>query len=155
MIEWDKVNARYFEHFIHYALGKAGYINRDWLGRGGGDGGRDVVADTFEQLPFSVGYMRKWIFQCKRWKRMPTTTQIINEINTAAQHHPDFWVLVIPLDPTASVIDFLKKIQVNYNFKLIMMPRANLEEIIHTYPESLNILREGTLLEGSDSFVGN
>jgi Restriction endonuclease len=155
MIEWDRVSATNFEHFVHYFLGKTGFANREWYGRGGGDGGRDIVADKFESLPFNIGYHRKWIFQCKRWKKMPTSNQIFNEIDTARQHNPDFWVLVVPLNPTASFIDFFNRIQTNYSFKIILLSRAILEEILHSYPESFNILENGTLLQESDSLVGN
>lgn len=140
MIEWDEVNGTYFEKFIFYVLGKMNFQDREWFGRGGGDEGRDIVAYTSEILPFNFSYQRKWIFQCKRWKKMPTTTQIINEVDTASQHKPDFWVLVIPVNPTPSYIDFFNRINDSKPFKVLYMPLVMLEEIIYTYPETKNIL---------------
>lgn len=123
MINWSEINPSYFEKFIHYILGKEGFFNRQWFGRGGGDSGRDVVAYTSENLPFHLGYQRKWIFQCKRWRKHPTPTQLMNEILTAQQHKPDFWVMVIPLNLTASQMDYIDNLNKNGNFvygKLLM-----------------------------------
>jgi hypothetical protein len=149
LIDWKKVNPTNFEKFIYYTLSKLGFNNREWFGKGGGDGGRDVVAYTFEELPFNLGYGRKWIFQCKRWKRMPDKTTILNEILTAKQHSPDFWVMVIPVDLTADQIDYFNFLDKSNPFKIIVMPLAAIEEIIYTYPETKNILINGNLIEGS------
>lgn len=149
MINWETVDPNDFEKFIYYIISRTGFNNREWPGRGGGDRGRDIVATRFEELPFNLGYNRKWIFQCKKWKRMPSSTVIYNEISTAAQHHPDFWVLAIPLNPTPSQLDFLSSLERNYPFKIILMPLSAIEEIIYAFPESRNILINGELPDGS------
>jgi hypothetical protein len=148
LIEWNKVDPTHFEKFIYYTISKLGFRNRAWFGRGGGDRGRDVVATTYEELPFNLGYERKWIFQCKKWARMPSSNIIINEISTALQHSPDFWVLVIPVELTASQIDFIQFLNNSYSFKIIAIPLSSIEEIIREYPETLDILINGTLIEG-------
>ncbi|MEV5038875.1 restriction endonuclease [Peribacillus frigoritolerans] len=71
MIDWTSVDPKHFEKFVYYTVSKLGYRNREWFGRGGGDRGRDVLAYSFEELPFNLGYQRKWIFQCKRWLKFP------------------------------------------------------------------------------------
>jgi hypothetical protein len=149
LINWDEIDPTHFEKFIYYTISKIGFTNREWFGRGGGDRGRDVVAKTFENLPFNLGYERKWIFQCKRWVRMPSNNIIINEILTASQHSPDFWVLVIPIELTSSQLDYINFLNNSYTFKILVMPLAALEEIIHAYPETINILLNGNLIEGS------
>ncbi|WP_243355864.1 restriction endonuclease [Bacillus litorisediminis] len=148
MIDWKKVNPTHFEKFIFYTLSRLGFTNREWFGRGGGDKGRDVVAYTFEELPFNLGYERKWIFQCKRWSRLPDKTTIFNEILNAQQHSPDFWVLVIPVNLTADQIDFFNFLDKNNPFKVIVITLVAIEEIIYTFPETKNILLNGTLNEG-------
>ncbi|MCT9852295.1 restriction endonuclease [Priestia megaterium] len=150
MIQWEDIDARYFEKFIFHFLKELGFKNRKWYGRGGGDKGRDVTAQWIEQLPFEMSYERKWIFQCKRWKKMPSSSQILKEISTAVQHQPDHWVMVLPLDPTANVMDYLAKLEKNFNFKLSIIPKAQLEEILFQYPYLINVLKEGHLPEGSE-----
>ena len=145
MIDWKEVDPRNFEKFIYHALKIVGFKNREWFGRGGGDQGRDVLATWYEELPFDMGYQRKWIFQCKRWRRMPSQGSIYEEISKAAQHSPDHWVMVIPLDPTSSVIDYLS------NFKISMNPLSQLEEIVNEHPELVNILINGNLISRSES----
>jgi hypothetical protein len=149
LITWSEINPKHFEKFIYYTLSKIGFTNREWFGRGGGDRGRDIVGTTFERLPFNLGYERKWIFQCKKWAKMPPKNMIINEILAASQHSPDFWVLVIPIELTSSQLDYINHLNNNYEFKIIVMPLAAIEEILHDYPETINILINGSLIEGS------
>lgn len=148
MLDWSKVHHNHFEKFIYYYLSKIGYRNREWFGRGGSDKGRDIVAYTYEELPFNLGYERKWVFQAKRWKKLPGTTTLINEINTAKQHAPDFWVLVVPVDLTANQIDYFAFLNNSFEFKIIVVPLAALEEILHAFPETKNILLYGNLNKG-------
>ncbi|CAM4298003.1 MULTISPECIES: restriction endonuclease [Bacillus] len=155
MINWDKVDARHFEKFIFHVLGRKGFKNREWYGRGGGDRGRDVVANYYIELPFNLGYEQKWIFQCKRVKKMPQPSQIYNEIATAKQHDPDVWVLVTPHNPTTSVYDYLHNLEHNMGFKLIVFSLAELEEIIHEHRDLKHVLTHGHLPgeEGEDENV--
>lgn len=151
MIQWSKVTSRHFEKFVYYALGYEGFKNLKWLGKGGGDEGRDIIATRYEVLPFNLGYERKWIFQCKKWAKMPTSNKIINEIATASQHYPDFWVLVIPVDPTSSMIDFFVRLEHSYKFKIILIPLAAIEGILYKYPELNCVLENGHLTVRSEN----
>ncbi len=145
MINWTTVDPTYFEKFISYILSKLEFHNIEWYGMGGGDKGRDVVACTFEKLPFNLGYQRKWVIQCKRWSRFPEKGVILNEVASATEHKPDFWVLAIPLNPSPNQIDFVESLGHNYGFKTIILPLNDLEKIVHAYPESKNILLNGNL----------
>jgi hypothetical protein len=145
LIQWSNIKARNFEKFVYSMLGYEGFKNLKWFGKGGGDEGRDIIATRYEELPFNLGYERKWIFQCKKWAKMPTSNKIINEIATASQHNPDFWVLVIPVDPTSSMIDFFERIEQSYRFKIILIPLAAIEGILHKYPRLINLLENGHL----------
>lgn len=145
MINWSDINPRYFEKFIYFLLGREGYRNISWYGRGGGDGGRDVAATTYEELPFGLGYERKWIFQCKKWSKMPSPGNILNECAKAKQHKPDFWVLAIPVNATANMIDYFNNLGDSYNFKTILIPLEKIEEMLHKYPELIGVLETGNL----------
>lgn len=153
LINWKEVQASNFEKFIYHSLGFEGFKKREWFGRGGSDRGRDVVATRYEDLPYGLGYERTWIFQCKKWRRMPNNLQIQTEIATAAQHHPDFWVMVVPLNPPANTIDYFKNLQRSYPFKIILMPLVAIEEILHKRPELRHVLEKGHLPEGNETDV--
>ncbi|WP_017154366.1 restriction endonuclease [Bacillus bingmayongensis] len=146
-MDWNSINPRHFEKFIFHVLGKKGFKNREWFGRGGGDKGRDVVAKYYVELPFNLGYEQKWIFQCKRVKKMPQQSQVYNEIATAKQHHPDAWVLVTPHNPTANFYDYLHSLEQSMGFKLIVFSLAELEEIVHENKELKHVLIYGHLPE--------
>ena len=104
-IKWEEVSGTNFEAFMFHALGQAGFRNREWHGEGGSDRGRDIVAYTYEELPFKLGYERKWVFQCKKRKKMPSLTEITNDMIKAASHKPDFWVLALSFNPTSNQKD--------------------------------------------------
>jgi len=155
-INWKEIDPTNFEKFIAYLLEKLNFHNITWFGKGGGDKGRDIVAYTTEYLPLNLSYQRKWIIQCKRWSKFPSNTQIFNEIDTALEHKPDFWVLAIPLDPTANKIDYIENISKNYrnhNFKTKIISLNDIEKLLFKFPESKNILLKGSVLEDEHSVV--
>ncbi|WP_141096683.1 restriction endonuclease [Bacillus cereus] len=145
--DWTKIDDRYFEKFVYYLLAYEGdkFYNRIWFGRGGGDKGRDVVAKTFETLPFGLGYERKWIFQCKRWKNMPDQGVLYKEAAKAAQHNPDYWVLVIPIEPSAGQYDYVKFLEEAFvrPFKVWMITLSQIQEILEKYPVLESVLLNG------------
>lgn len=148
MIDWNQVNPHYFEKFVQHVLGIVGFKNREWYGRGGSDKGRDVCATWYEQVPFGLAYERKWIFQCKKWRRMPTTLQVYEEITKAIQHKADHWVMIIPLNPSSNIIDYIASLEKNFQLermKLDFVPLAQIEELLFKHPELRNVLVEGVI----------
>lgn len=91
-------------------MGRINFKNREWHGASGSDKGRDIVACTYENLPFRLGYERKWVFQCKKRKKVPNMIEIGNDIVTASQHEPDMWVLVLTFNPTSNQLDNIRNI---------------------------------------------
>ncbi|HDX9660571.1 TPA: restriction endonuclease [Bacillus toyonensis] len=147
--KWNEIDDKYFEKFVYYLLAYEGekFYNRIWFGKGGGDKGRDVVAKTFEQLPFGLGYERKWVFQCKRWSKMPDKSVLMNEYYTALEHEPDYWVLVVPLEPSAQKHDYKDFMQGHFkssaNCKIQFITLVQIEEILHKYPALEHVLLTG------------
>lgn len=155
MINWSEVTGKNFERFMFHALGRNNFKNREWHGEGGSDKGRDVVAFTYEDLPFNLGYIRKWIFQCKKRKRMPNITEITNDIIKASQHNPDFWVMVLSMNPTSNQIDNIHNTAEHYlrNAKYRIMTLVEIEEICKDYPDLIHVLYYGALPEGGNEIV--
>lgn len=151
MIDWKKVDHNHFEKFVYHVLLKLDFRNLQWHGKGGGDKGRDVVAYTYEKLPFNLGYERKWVFQCKKWSRFPDPTTITNDLLSAAQHNLDFWVLVIPVNPSSAQIDYFDKLNESHSFKIILVPLVKIENFLSDYHELINILLEGELKIGGNN----
>jgi hypothetical protein len=128
---------------MFHALGRAGFKNREWHGRGGGDRGRDIVSYTYEDLPLNLGYERKWVFQCKKRKKMPSITEITNDMITAASHKPDFWILVLSFPPSSSQMDTIYTNAEKYlgrETKCRIFILAEVEEIISSNPDLVNVL---------------
>lgn len=146
-MDFQNVDPHYFELFTKYILHYEGFHNIDWYGRGGGDRARDIVGYTREDLPFNLSYERKWIFQCKRYKKFPANNIIANEIATALQHEIDIWVLVIPLELTSSQLDYLKSLESIYKIKVRYICLNDLEYFLNKYPDLEYVLLHGTLLK--------
>ncbi len=139
---------------MFHALGKAGYTNREWHGEGGSDKGRDIVAFTYETLPYNLGYERKWVFQCKKRKKMPSLTEITNDMLKAASHKPDFWILVLSFNPTSNQMDTIYQSAEIYldktKTKCRIIILAEIEEILYSSPELIDVLYSGKLKERDD-----
>jgi hypothetical protein len=153
LIKWDNVSGKNFEIFMYHVLGRINFKNREWHGEAGSDKGRDIVAYTYEKLPFNLGYERKWIFQCKKRKKMPNIIEIGNDIVTASQHDPDIWVLALTFNPTSNQMDNIRKISKKYlHGKCCIMIKADIEEICKDNPDLINVLYNGELeLGGMDN----
>ncbi|MCC3357759.1 hypothetical protein [Bacillus sp. REN16] len=138
---------------MFHALGQAGFRNREWHGEGGSDRGRDIVAYTYEELPFKLGYERKWVFQCKKRKKMPSLTEITNDMIKAASHKPDFWVLALSFNPTSNQMDTIYSNAGLYldKTKCRIMILAEIEEIINSNPNLINVLYHGKLKKRDDN----
>ena len=163
-INWSKVSGQQFEKFVFHLLGKYGFKNRIWYGKGGSDKGRDIVAKTVEKLPLGIEFQRKWIVQCKRWSEFPPKNVLDEEISSAKEHNPDFWLLVTTAEPSSNIIDFLKSADERCGFKILflagshidelLMDNKNLKELLD-FPEAKQKLEEaeGKILEPNDYTV--
>ncbi|MGL4818366.1 MAG: restriction endonuclease [Bacilli bacterium] len=150
MINWESISSVHFEKFVYYLLGKLGFMNRKWHGKGGNDRGRDIIATREEVLPFHFAYTRTWVFQCKRWRTFPTPHVILSEIAMALQHKPDFWVLVVTVNPTSAQYDYMDALNGQFACKVLLLPLVVIEELMAAHPESVNILLNGSLSERSE-----
>jgi len=152
MIKWEEVSGTNFEAFMFHTLGQAGFRNREWHGEGGSDKGRDIVAFTYEELPFKLGYERKWVFQCKKRKKMPSITEITNDMLKVASHKPDFWVLVLSFNPTSNQMDTIYSNAELYlgKTRCRIFILAEVEEIISGNPVLIEVLYYGKLNERDD-----
>ncbi|MCM3716185.1 hypothetical protein M3202_19255 [Alkalihalobacillus oceani] len=147
LIKWDEVSGTNFELFLFNVLGRCNFKNREWHGEYGSDKGRDIVAFTYEELPFKLGYERKWIFQCKKRKKMPHITEITNDMIKAGTHNPDLWVLVLSFNPTSNQMDTIYENTGKYlkEAKCRILTLTEVEEICYENPDLTDILYYGEL----------
>ncbi|UOE94992.1 hypothetical protein [Alkalihalobacillus sp. LMS39] len=145
MISWEEVSGTNFELFMFHTLGRNNFKNREWHGEHGSDKGRDVVAFTYEELPFKLGYERKWVFQCKKRKKMPPLTEVTNDMIKAGVHSPDFWVLVLSFNPTSNQLDTIYENARKYltGVKCRILTLTEVEEICNESPDLIDILYYG------------
>ncbi|HDR4587721.1 TPA: restriction endonuclease [Bacillus cytotoxicus] len=145
-LDWKDINWKNFEKFIYYALEREGFKNTEWFGVSGGDNGRDICATTYEELPLNLSYKRRWIFQCKKWSKLPNKALIRDEAEEAEVHNPDFWVLVIPLPIHARYYEQLAAVQSRFNFEIKVIPLHEIEKLIEKHRDLLNVLLHGTII---------
>lgn len=129
-IDWSKVSGNQFEEFVFFLLGKNGFKNRQWFGKGGGDKGRDLVAFTNDVLPLGLELKRKWVVQCKRWTKFPSKHVIDEEISSAKEHEPDYWLLVTSADPSPDLLDYIDSFNKKCGFGVFVISRIHIEELL-------------------------
>lgn len=103
----------------------------------GGDKGRDIVAFTTEEAPLGLQYERKWVVQCKYRKKFPPKAEISNDIASAQEHEPDFWVLATSAEPTSSMLDYVMSFDRKSGFRVFAFTREHLEEQLAAHPDVL------------------
>ncbi|KHF38197.1 restriction endonuclease [Halalkalibacter okhensis] len=152
MIKWKEVSGTNFELFMFHALGRNNFKNREWHGEHGSDKGRDIVAYTYEELPFKLAYERKWVFQCKKRKKMPNLSEIATDMVKGGSHKPDFWILVLSFNPTSNQIDIINERAAMYlkGPKCRIMTLAEIEEICSANPDLIDILYYGEIKKGEN-----
>lgn len=73
--------------------------------------------------------------------------EITNDLITATQHNPDFWILVISLNPTSNFMDTIHNIAKKHlnGSKYRIITLAEIEEICYENPDLISVLYYGEL----------
>ena len=117
MIKWTDINPTRFEELCYELIEQNGFKNIEWLGKGGGDRGRDITAVKHEEPLSGIRRERRWIVQCKRYvKAAPTKIDVESFLVAAREHTPDAVLLIITNTLSANTKDWLKAVTPQYTF---------------------------------------
>jgi hypothetical protein len=115
----DRLPPDEFERFALRLLWRLGLFNIQRYG-GSGDRGRDLIAESSEVPLPGIHTLRRWVIQCKRHSNAPSKGVLYDELASAAQHRPDYYLLLATFTLTAAQSDWLSDIQHRYPFRIIV-----------------------------------
>lgn len=139
MIEWSKVTPEEFEKLCAELLELNGFSNIEWYGKSGGDKGRDITATRVEDRISGIRREKRWIIQCKRYVSKRLSKQDVEGfLISAREHAPDTALLIISDTLTPDVRDWLKTIQTDYRFEILVWEERDLEREVHRHANRLS-----------------
>lgn len=110
-LDWDGLTEQDFEELCYDILDKDGFVNIKWLGRGGGDRGRDITCSKVEMILRNIARETRYLVQCKKYVARPPTPSDLNSIIAWADaHKPDVLLIMVSNTLSADTQDWLSKI---------------------------------------------
>jgi hypothetical protein len=138
MIDWSSISPEEFERLCAELLEFNGFENIEWYGRGGGDKGRDLLAERFETPLPGVRRARTWIVQCKRYtEKSLGKGELTSFFNAAREHRPDVALVITTATLTADVRDWLKAVQADYSFEIYVWEERDLAQQVRIHRRKL------------------
>ncbi len=130
---WDDLTPQQFERFT-YELVRGMSFEQVQIRSGTGDGGEDVTAYHLPMYPSIAPVSRKWVFQCKKAKRI-ARIGITQELSHFVGQDIDTWVLVTTAKPTTQLRQWLDRLSSSreYRFYIQAWWRMDLNLFVRKY----------------------
>ncbi len=112
-LDWDQITDQDFEELCYSIFHKEGFLNICWIGRSGGDRGRDITCIKNETPISGIQRTITYIAQCRKWlSRAPVPADLLSTIAWADAHQPNVLMLMVSnilSSDTNDWIDIIKK----------------------------------------------
>jgi len=127
-VEWSKLTDKSFEELCYDVLVAEDFRNLEWLGKGGGDRGRDIVATKSMEMTEAHETMYDYLVLCKRYlARPPAPSDLQQELAWADGHNPDVLMIMFPNTLTPDTHDWLKSIGPQKRYKILVYDEKDFE----------------------------
>lgn len=132
MINWKNIKSTEFEELCYQLIEINNFTNIQWYGKGGGDKGRDILCEKITTPLKNITIVDKWLVQCKRYtEKKIIKNDLSDAFNSAREHNIDCFLLIITDTLTSGVKDWIKSIQADYRFKIILWEELDLNREIN------------------------
>lgn len=115
-------------------LWRWGFYNVEYIG-GSGDRGRDLLAQSITRPLPGRQLTRRWVIQCKRWRKPPSKKHLHENFAAALEHHPDYYLMIGTFTITSALLDWLESIRSDYPFDILVIGRDELEHWLECSPD--------------------
>jgi predicted acyltransferase (DUF342 family) len=137
-VNWDSITPEEFEGLCYHILSTLGFANLEWHGEKGSDRGRDITCQKTVSILSGKEEITSWVVQCKRYtKRRLTQQDLDDSISWAKAHKPTHYLLITTAVLISSTRDWLDLVKKDLPFKISLIERPDLEEIVR---EKIDIL---------------
>jgi len=137
-IDWDILTNQDFEELCYEILDKEGFYNLKWLGRGGGDRGRDIICKKDQFLFDNIRIKKEFTYlvQCKKYvKRPPSPSDLEGTIAWANVHKPDFLVIMVSNILSSDTNDWVEKRDEDTKYNIIIIDEKDFERFFEVYED--------------------
>ena len=130
-LDWDRINDWDFEELCYVILRREGFLNLTWLGRSGGDRGRDITCLKNENPITGIQRTINYIIQCKRWlNRAPTPTDLFSTITWADFHCPNVLIMMVSNVLSPDTYDWINRIKKKKPYDILVYDLKNFEDFL-------------------------
>jgi len=127
-LDWDKITDQDFEELCYEILSIEGFVNIKWLGRGGGDRGRDILCSKAEPALGNLRLQTTYLVQCKKWvARPPTPSDLNNAIAWADAQNPHVFLIMVSHTLSADTHDWVSQIQKKKPYQILTFEEKDFE----------------------------
>ncbi len=138
-IKWTILSPSEFEELCYTLMEANGFQELFWLGKGGGDKGRDIIAKKETSYTERTKRTESWIIQCKRYsKQPPGVTQISSLLEQCREHKPDNVLIIITNTLSANTKDWIISIQQEYRFRIHIWEEMDLLWEMRSHRDNLS-----------------
>jgi hypothetical protein len=124
---WSKLSPTEFERLCYLLLEVNDFTGLSWYGKSGADKGRDILATKSIEPLAGVKRHETWVIQCKRYiDKQPTKNELGAFLQSCREHKPSSVLLIFTLTLRASLKDWLKAVQDEYNFSIYLWEEEDL-----------------------------
>lgn len=128
LVRWENISPTEFEELCYLLMEKNGFTNLKWYGKGGGDRGRDIMAQKVIRIMDNTTEIQSWLCQSKRYtSKNISKTDITESLISAREHKIDYFLLAVTAILTADVKDWLDAVRSDYPFKIIVWEDIDLK----------------------------
>jgi tetratricopeptide (TPR) repeat protein len=128
-VEWSKLTDDDFESLCYDVLAAEEYKNLKWIGRKGGDRGRDILATKSMKITDAHEPTFEFLIQCKRYvAHPPGPSELQNTLAWADAHTPDFLMIMVSNTLTSDTHDWLDQIRPQKKYHILVYDEKAFEQ---------------------------
>ena len=105
----DYKGSKLFEELCYELVGYEGFTNLQWRG-GSGDKGRDIQAEFISDQPGGMTRVEKWWFQCKRYSKHISRSDIGDAFDHADAENIDYFIIISSNNLTPQFLDLINSL---------------------------------------------
>lgn len=130
-LDWKALTYQDFEELCYDILFEESFVNIKWLGRGGGDRGRDITCSKIEKNLGNILRETLYLVQCKKYVARPPSVSDLNEtIAWADAHKPHVLLIMVSNTLGAHTHDWLAKIKKNKSYQILTYEEKDFEHFL-------------------------
>ena len=136
-LDWDVITDQDFEELCYDILDNEGFVNITWMGRSGGDRGRDITGLKSEVPLTGIQRDVSYLIQCKKYlSRPPVASDLNSTIAWANVHRPNVLIIMVSNILSSNTNDWINLMKKTVNYDIIVYDLKKLEKFLESNPNT-------------------